>query len=124
MHPIVIYSVFYNFDLISASPGMGGGDQEAKNLPIEAVLEAAITIANERVLTDDLNSGLGSEPAFVFPACPNVVGGTFAPAGMNGTGTVLGFSLSSCGGGCGVNTSLLLALCGTCTAGPVGPTST
>ena len=58
---------------------------------METALEAAISIANERMLADDFNSGLGSEPAFVFPACPNVVGGTFAPAGMN-TGAVLGFS--------------------------------
>jgi hypothetical protein len=43
-----------------------GGEEEAKNLPMETVPEAAITTANERVLAaDDFNSGLGSEPAFV-----------------------------------------------------------
>ena len=67
---------------------------------METALEAAISIANERMLADDFNSGLGSEPAFVFPACPNVVGRTFAPAGriLTGTVLVLGFSSSSCGG--------------------------
>ena len=65
---------------------------------METALEAAISIANERMLADDFNSGLGSEPAFVFPACPNVVGGTFAPAaGRILTGTVLGFSSSLVG---------------------------
>ena len=57
--------------VVGQPKGAKGGEEEAKTLPMETVPEAAITTANERVLAaDDFNSGLGSEPAFVLPACP------------------------------------------------------